>query len=91
MIGFYHAASFSPPVTTWIDAIKNNRFSTWPKLTAQADKEYIRTPKDTFLGHMKSIRKNRISTKTKISDKEDRNPTDNSRIKKNQIEVLFFI
>ena len=34
LIRFYHAACFSSPVATWIDSIKNNRFSTCPTLTA---------------------------------------------------------
>jgi hypothetical protein len=36
LINYLHAACFSPVKSTWITAIKNGNFTSWPGLTEQA-------------------------------------------------------
>jgi hypothetical protein len=36
LINYLHAACFSPVKSTWITAIKNGFFSSWPGLTGHA-------------------------------------------------------
>jgi hypothetical protein len=40
-IAFYHAALFSPVISTWCDAIDNGHFTTWPELTSSQVCKYL--------------------------------------------------
>jgi hypothetical protein len=41
LIDFLHRACFSPPISTWTQAIEKNFFATWPGLTANAVRKYL--------------------------------------------------
>jgi hypothetical protein len=41
LIQYLHATCFSPNESTWIQAIKNNHFTTWPLLTETAVLKYF--------------------------------------------------
>jgi len=66
-IQFLHAAAFSPVTSTWIDAINNGHFTTWPGLTAEAVKRYLPKSLATAQGHLDQARKNQRSTKSTIA------------------------
>eukprot|EP00804_Cyclotella_cryptica_P028195 CCRYP_011052-RA/>CCRYP_011052-RA protein AED:0.30 eAED:0.33 QI:0/0/0/1/0.5/0.33/3/0/617 len=53
LIQFLHQCAFSPPPSTWIKAINNNQFSSWPGLTADALRRYLPDSTATAKGHMK--------------------------------------
>lgn len=53
-----HAAAFSPVKQTWIRAVNNNQFNTWPGLTAQAINKHLRPTMATAKGHLDRQRKN---------------------------------
>eukprot|EP00956_Cyclotella_meneghiniana_P042186 scaffold248388_cov50-Cyclotella_meneghiniana.AAC.4 len=53
LIQFLHQCAFSPPASTWIKAINNNQFASWPGLTADAVRKYLPESTATAKGHMK--------------------------------------
>lgn len=73
-IKFLHAAAFSPVTTTWIDAIRNGHFLSWPGLTVEAVNKHLPKSFTTAQGHMDQSRMNYRSTKiqkTTSTDEED--------------------
>ena len=62
LIDFLHRACFSPPISTWTQAIEKNFFTTWPGLTADAVRKYLPKSLATAKGHLKSSPKNLRST-----------------------------
>jgi hypothetical protein len=65
IIKYLHASCFSPPKSTWIDAIRNGHFTTWPALTTEAITKLLPPTVATALGHLKQQRKNLHSTQPK--------------------------
>ena len=89
MAKFLHAACFAPTKTTFIKAVKNNHFLSWPGLEPELMSKHLEINESTIKGHMKRERSNLQSTKgtpTKIGldeievkkVKEDFFPTSNS-------------
>ena len=52
---YYHLTLFSPPVSTWVKAIKNNYFSTWPVLTEDLVLRYLPKSEFTSYGHLRQL------------------------------------
>jgi hypothetical protein len=65
LINYLHAACFSPVKSTWITAIKNGNFSSWPGLTEQAVEKHLSKYTSTTKGHLNQQRKNARTTKVK--------------------------
>jgi len=65
-IRYLHAAAGFPVKDTWIDAVNNGHYSTWPGLTAKAVKKHFPESVETQKGHMKKQRQNVRSTKQKV-------------------------
>jgi hypothetical protein len=65
LINYLHAACFSPVKSTWITAIKNGNFTSWPGLTEHAVENYLSKYTSTTKGHLNQQRKNSITTKIK--------------------------
>ena len=63
LIAFFHGACFSPTKTTFLKAIKNGNFISWPGLTLDNVTRYLNMTVPTALGHMKQERQNLQSTK----------------------------
>jgi hypothetical protein len=66
LIDCLHRACFSPPISTWTQAIEKSFFGTWPGLTADAVRKYLPKSLSTAKGHLKSTPKNLRSTSTKL-------------------------
>jgi hypothetical protein len=62
LIDFLHRTCFSPPISTWVQAIENNCFTTWPGLSADAVRKFLPKSLATAKGHLKSTPKNLRST-----------------------------
>jgi hypothetical protein len=60
-----HAACFSPVKSTWITAIKNGNFSSWPGLTEHAVEKHLSKSTSTTKGHLNQQRQNARTTKIK--------------------------
>ena len=63
---YLHAACFSPTTDTFLKAIKNNHFITWPGLTQQLIQKHLPPSIDTAKGHIKQEFKGLQSTKPSI-------------------------
>jgi hypothetical protein len=56
LINYLHAACFSPVKSTWIAAIKNGNFSSWPGLTEHAVENHLSKSTSTTKGHLNQQR-----------------------------------
>jgi hypothetical protein len=65
LINYLHAACFSPVKSTWITAIKNGHFTSWPGLTEHAVEKHLSKSTSTTKGHLNQQRQHAISTKVK--------------------------
>ena len=61
---FLHQECFSPPISTWIEAIKKNLSETFLVLTVDIFKKYLPKSEHTVKGYMRQTLNNKISTKT---------------------------
>jgi hypothetical protein len=66
LINYLHAACFSPVKSTWITAIKNGNFLSWPGLTEHAIEKYLSKSTATTKGHLNQQRQNARTTQIKI-------------------------
>jgi hypothetical protein len=63
-IAFYHAAAFSPVISTWCEAIDNGHFTTWPELTSALVRKHLPYGSGPMIkGHLHQQRSNLRSTK----------------------------
>jgi hypothetical protein len=67
-IRYLHAAAGFPPKDTWIKAIKNGHYKTWPGLTVEAVNKYFPESIETQKGHLKKQRQNVRSTKQRLEE-----------------------
>ena len=68
LVKYLHAACFSPVRSTWIKAIQNNNFATWPGLTDVLVKRHLPDSTATVQGHIHKERQNLQSTKEHSPD-----------------------
>jgi hypothetical protein len=65
LINNLHAACLSPVKSTWIAAIKNGNFTSWPGLTERVVEKHLSKSSATVKGHLNHRRMNTRSTKIK--------------------------
>jgi hypothetical protein len=65
LIYYLHASCFSPVKSTWIKAIKNGIFSSWPGLNRHSVEKYLSKSNSTVKGHLNQQRQNSRTTKIK--------------------------
>jgi hypothetical protein len=65
LINYLHAACFSPVKSTWIMAIKNGNFISWPGLTKHAVETHLSKSTSTTKVHLNQQRQNTRTTKIK--------------------------
>jgi hypothetical protein len=65
LINCLHAAYFSPVKSTWIKAIKNGEFSSWPGSNEHNIEMYLSKSTSTTRGHLNQQRQNARTTKIK--------------------------
>jgi hypothetical protein len=65
LINYLHAACFSPVKSTWIKAIKNRIFSSWPGFNECTVENYLSKSTSTAKGHLNQQRQNARTTKIK--------------------------
>ncbi len=63
-VAFYHAALFSPPIATWLNAHKKKNLDSWPAITTSQINKYGPLSKATIQGHRHAHRSNIRSTKS---------------------------
>ena len=52
LVQWLHAAAFSPSISTFLDAVECNFFTTWPNLTPQIIRRHLHTPIASVKGHL---------------------------------------
>ena len=62
LIQFYHAACFSPSVTTIYKAVNNGNFQSWTGLTPELIKKHLEPTIATHFGHLNQESQNLQST-----------------------------
>jgi hypothetical protein len=77
-VQFLYAACGSPVPSTWITAINNGHFATWPGLTADLVRKHLPKSMATVKGHLNQKRKNLRSTKPKPDTPLDNQPISES-------------
>jgi hypothetical protein len=65
-IRYLHAAAGFPTKDSWIKAINNGNYATWPGITVEAVNKHFPESVETQKGHMKKQRQNVRSTKQKV-------------------------
>ena len=71
-MAYYHAAAGGgfPTQPTWLAAIKNDHYKTWPGLTASAAAKHFPESVETWRGHGRKIPMNLRSTKKAVEIEE---------------------
>jgi hypothetical protein len=65
-ITYLHACCFSPVTDTWLKAIQNVHFATWPSVTVENVRKYLSKYETISKGHMNQIKKNILSTQPDV-------------------------
>ena len=99
LVRYLHAACFSPVHSTWLKAIRNNNFTTWPGLTKSLVEQYLPVSQATVQGHLHKERQNLQSTRVKeesqsqkTQEHDDDNifpPSPTPNVKKNQVAYIL--
>ena len=63
LVRYMHAAAGFPVRSTWLKAIKNGNFNSWPELTYNNAAKYCPQSIETMKGHMVQSSQGVISTK----------------------------
>ena len=66
IIRYYHAAAGFPTKRTWIAAINNDQYASWPGLTASAVAKHFPESEETAKGHMRKAKSGIRSTKVRV-------------------------
>jgi hypothetical protein len=72
-VAFYHAAFFSPVMSTWCAAIDAGHLATWPHLTSAQVWRHFPQSIPMHLGHLDQVRANQQSTKPALETTLDTN------------------
>jgi hypothetical protein len=65
LINYLHAACFSPVKSTWITAMKNGNFTSWPGLTEHAVEKHLSKSTSSTKGRLNQQMQNERTTKFK--------------------------
>ena len=74
LIRYYHAAAGFPTKATWLAAITNSHYASWPGLNAAVAAKYFPESDEMWRGHGRKIQSGLRSTKTAITQEENEVP-----------------
>ena len=77
-IKYLHAYAGYPTKATWLQAIKNGYFKSWPIITYKTVQKYLTEPVPTIKGHINQTKQKTRSTKAMPTTKQDIETTDES-------------
>ncbi len=80
MVQYLHACAGFPTKPSWIEAIKNRQYASWPGLTIKAADKYFPESKETMKGHRRKTKSGLCSTKTPVKCDDDNNNIENASI-----------
>jgi hypothetical protein len=71
VIIYLHAAAGFPTKPTWLKAIANGNYKSWPGVTTANVKKHFPESIETQKGHMKQQRQNVQSTKVRVLGQDE--------------------
>ena len=71
LVRYYHAAAGFPTKPSWLKAIKNKQYASWPGLTWEAVNKHFPESEETLKGHGRKTRSGLRSTKTSTQNDDD--------------------
>jgi hypothetical protein len=74
LVRYLHAAAGFPTKPTWIAAIKNKQYVSWPGLTVKAVAKHFPESNKTTKGHGRKVRSGLRSTQPKPTKDDNNNP-----------------
>ena len=70
LVRYYHAAAGFPTKPTWLKAIKNGHYASWPGLNATDASKYFPESVEMWKGHGRKIKSGLRSTKQLVEEEE---------------------
>ena len=96
-IRYLHAAAGFPTKSTWLKAIRNDNYMSWPLITVKNVNKFFPESEETQQGHMKCQRQGVRSTKVKVkiepgteSESEEEDEEVNQLSEENDIMVAIY-
>ena len=71
---YFHAAAGFPLRDTWLKAIKNRNYASWPGITYENAKKYCPSADETIKGHLVQSRQGVRSNQPKVQQQQQRVP-----------------
>ena len=71
LVRYYHAVTGFPTKPSWLAAIKNGHYRTWPGLDATIAAKYFPESHETWKGHGRNIKSGLRSTKDIVKREEE--------------------
>jgi hypothetical protein len=79
LVQYYHAAAGFPTKPSWLKAIKNKQYASWPGLTWEVANKHYSESEETLKGHCRKTKSGLRSTKmTTASDDDNNNENPNA-------------
>jgi hypothetical protein len=85
LVWYLHTCAGFPTKPSWIKAIKNRQYASWPGLTIKAAAKYFPESKETMKGHGRKTKSGLRSTKTPAKSDNDNNKKFKAQIYKNNM------
>ena len=86
LIKWYHAAAGFPATSTWLRAINDGFYQSWPGLTVQRVKRYLGKSEESTYGHLHLIRQGIRSTTKHLNRQDIRYTTKPPRSRIHKVE-----
>jgi hypothetical protein len=77
LVQYYHAAGSFPTKPSWLNAIKNKQYVSWPGLTWEVANKHYPESKETIKGHGCKTRSKLRSTETAAASNDNNNNDNN--------------
>ena len=78
LVRYLHACAGFPTKPSWIKAIKNGHYASWPGLTVKAVAKYFPKSKETMKGHGRKIKSGLRSTKVQVKSEPEFSDIENA-------------
>ena len=86
LVRYYHAAAGFPTKPSWLAAIRNGHYRTWPGLDATIAAKYFPESHETWRGYGRKVKSGLRSTKDLVKKEEDQ--TANIKLKPEQVVYI---
>ena len=88
LVKYFHDAAGFPVKDTWLKAIKNKNYGSWPGLTYETARKYCPSADETIKGHLVQTRQGIRSTKPKVQQQARPEPVPNTNDLHRTVELM---